>query len=191
MPAYDKTKWFPQISNSILICKSRFTKFPSSTSPLRVLGKLPEICLKFSALLQPYSPVTRSGSSRTALGCGRTGDSWSSWGYCENKGRNYSATQSRTIKTSHTGFLLYHGHTHCSLSWLTPTYTVFQPGEKWQECADVYILAPGSDLTVQQINPKQIQDISQVADDRSKHCRAPSHSVRLGRNTPHTFSLFI
>lgn len=43
-----------------------------------------------------------------------------------------------------------------------------------------------SDLNVQQIDSKHIQDISDVADHRCKHCRTPSRSVRLNRDATHT-----
>ena len=40
-----------------------------------------------------------------------------------------------------------------------------------------------SDLTVQQLDPEHIQDVSDVADHRCKHRRTPGRSARLSRHT--------
>lgn len=46
----------------------------------------------------------------------------------------------------------------------------------------------GSDLTVLQVDPENVQQISDVADHRSKHSCAPNNSVRLSRDTDYSTS---
>lgn len=60
-----------------------------------------------------------------------------------------------------------------------PMYTVLLPVENLKKKSQKCLWS--SYLTVQQIDPEHIQDVSDVADHRCKHRRTPGRSVRLSR----------